>query len=185
MMRHTMRPIGLRSLGASAAICSLLLVTACGGDDESSTSTDATSEQSPAADTTAPATESSPPMSAATTMTTMGGTEPADTEPAGTEPAGTEPAGTEPADTEPQGAADEVTIADFAFDPAELEVAAGATVTWTNNDSATHTVESDDETLMSDDLPNGATYEMTFDEPGTYEYVCGIHPNMAGTVIVK
>ncbi|MEJ7561469.1 MAG: cupredoxin domain-containing protein [Ilumatobacteraceae bacterium] len=175
-----MRPIGLRSLGASAAICSLLLVTACGGDDESSTSTDATSEQSPAADTTAPATESSPPMSAATTMTTMGGTEPADTEPAGTEPAGTEPAG-----TEPQGAADEVTIADFAFDPAELEVAAGATVTWTNNDSATHTVESDDETLMSDDLPSGATYEMTFDEPGTYEYVCGIHPNMAGTVIVK
>ncbi|MEJ7721908.1 MAG: cupredoxin family copper-binding protein [Ilumatobacteraceae bacterium] len=154
-------------------------MTACGDDDESSTSTDATSEQSPAADTTAPATESSPPMSAATTMTTMGGTG-ADTEPAGTEPAGTEPAG-----TEPQGAADEVTIADFAFDPAELEVAAGATVTWTNNDSATHTVESDDETLMSGDLPNGATYEMTFDEPGTYEYVCGIHPNMAGTVIVK
>ena len=176
MMRHTMGPIALRSLTAGAAVCSLLLVTACGDDDdESSTSTDATSEQSPAADTTAPATESSPPTSAATTMTTMGGTEPADTEPADTEPAG----------TEPQGAADEVTIADFAFDPAELEVAAGATVTWTNNDSATHTVESDDETLMSDDLPNGATYEMTFDEPGTYEYVCGIHPNMAGTVIVK
>ena len=175
MMRHTMGPIALRSLTAGAAVCSLLLVTACGDDDESSTSTDATSEQSPAADTTSPATESSPPMSAATTMTTMGGTE----------PAGTEPAGTEPADTEPQGAADEVTIADFAFDPAELEVAAGATVTWTNNDSATHTVESDDETLMSDDLPNGATYEMTFDEPGTYEYVCGIHPNMSGTVIVK
>ena len=171
MMRHTMGPIALRSLTAGAAVCSLLLVTACGDDeDESSTSTDATSEQSPAADTTAPATESSPPTSAATTMTTMGGTEPADTEPAG---------------TEPQGAADEVTIADFAFDPAELEVAAGATVTWTNNDSATHTVESDDETLMSDDLPNGATYEMTFDEPGTYEYVCGIHPNMSGTVIVK
>jgi len=180
MMRHTMGPIALRSLTAGAAVCSLLLVTACGDDDESSTSTDATSEQSPAADTTSPATESSPPMSAATTMTTMGGTEPA-----GTEPAGTEPADTEPADTEPQGAADEVTIADFAFDPAELEVAAGATVTWTNNDSATHTVESDDETLMSDDLPNGATYEMTFDEPGTYEYVCGIHPNMSGTVIVK
>ncbi len=174
-MRHTMSPIGIRSLTAGTAVCALLLVTGCGDDDESSTSTDATSEQSPAADTTSPATESSPPMSAATTMTTMGGTEPADTE----------PADTEPADTEPQGAADEVTIADFAFDPAELEVAAGATVTWTNNDSATHTVESDDETLMSDDLPNGATYEMTFDEPGTYEYVCGIHPNMAGTVIVK
>jgi len=181
MMRHTMGPIALRSLTAGAAVCSLLLVTACGDDeDESSPSPNATSEQSPAADTTAPATESSPPTSAATTMTTMGGTEPADTE-----PADTEPADTEPADTEPQGAADEVTIADFAFDPAELEVAAGATVTWTNNDSATHTVESDDETLMSDDLPNGATYEMTFDEPGTYEYVCGIHPNMAGTVIVK
>jgi len=176
MMRHTMGPIALRSLTAGAAVCSLLLVTACGDDeDESSTSTDATSEQSPAADTTAPATESSPPTSAATTMTTMGGTEPADTEPADTEPAG----------TEPQGAADEVTIADFAFDPAELEVTAGATVTWTNDDSATHTVESDDGTLMSDDLPNGATYEMTFDEPGTYEYVCGIHPNMSGTVVVK
>jgi len=180
MMRHTMGPIALRSLTAGAAVCSLLLVTACGDDDESSTSTDARSEQSPAADTTSPATESSPPMSAATTMTTMGGTEPA-----GTEPAGTEPSDTTTGSSGQQGAADEVTIADFAFDPAELEVAAGATVTWTNNDSATHTVESDDETLMSDDLPNGATYEMTFDEPGTYEYVCGIHPNMSGTVIVK
>lgn len=172
-----MGPIALRSLTAGTAVCSLLFVTACGDDeDESSPSPNATSEQSPAADTTAPATESSPPTSAATTMTTMGGTEPGDTEPAGTEPAGTEP---------PQGAADEVTIADFAFDPAEIEVAAGATITWTNEDSATHTVESDDETLMSDDLDNGATYEMTFDEPGTYQYACGIHPNMEGTVIVK
>jgi len=180
MMRHTMGPIALRSLTAGAAVCSLLLVTACGDDeDESSPSPDATSEQSPPAETT-PATASSPPTSAATTMTTMGGTEPA-----GTEPAGTEPSDTTTGSSGQQGAADEVTIADFAFDPAEIEVAAGATITWTNEDSATHTVESDDETLMSGDLDNGATYEMTFDEPGTYQYVCGIHPNMEGTVIVK
>lgn len=180
MMRHTMGPIALRSLTAGAAVCSLLLVTACGDDeDESSPSPDATSEQSPPAETT-PVTTSASPTSEAPTMTTMGATEPA-----GTEPGGTEPSDTTTGSSGQQGAADEVTIADFAFDPAEIEVAAGATITWTNEDSATHTVESDDETLMSGDLDSGATYEMTFDEPGTYQYVCGIHPNMEGTVIVK
>ncbi|MDQ3351347.1 MAG: cupredoxin domain-containing protein [Actinomycetota bacterium] len=171
-MRHTMWPIGLRSLIAGTAACSLLLVTACGDDEEAeSTSPEETTSQTTAQGTSAP---SSAP---GTTMPPMTG--------GSTAPPSTGSPDTTTGSTGQQGEGGAVTIADFAFDPAEIEVAAGATVTWTNEDSATHTVESDDDTLMSGDLDNGATYEMTFDEPGTYQYVCGIHPNMEGTVIVK
>lgn len=78
-----------------------------------------------------------------------------------------------------------VTIVDFSFDPTNLTVAAGDTVTWTNEDDAVHTVTSDgDGPLDSGDLDGAASYEATFDQPGTFAYVCTIHPNMDGTVKV-
>ena len=36
-----------------------------------------------------------------------------------------------------------------------------------------------------DSLAKGATFSFTFDKPGTYTYICSIHPTMKGTVIVK
>jgi plastocyanin len=78
-----------------------------------------------------------------------------------------------------------VEIRDFRFGPAELNAVVGATVTWTNQDEATHTVRGDAMTpAMSDDLAQGASYSFTFDAPGTYEYVCTIHPSMQGIVVV-
>jgi plastocyanin len=78
-----------------------------------------------------------------------------------------------------------VAIVDFSFDPGGLTVDVGATVTWTNEDPSTHSVVGRGGAFASPDLVSGNTFSMTFDEAGTYEYVCGIHPNMTGTVTVE
>jgi plastocyanin len=77
-----------------------------------------------------------------------------------------------------------VAIQDFAFSPDTIEITAGTTVTWTNNDSAPHTVTSDDGAFDSGDLAQGDSVSLTFNEPGTYTYHCTYHPNMVGTIIV-
>ena len=84
----------------------------------------------------------------------------------------------------PATGATSVSIVDFAFDPIDVTVAAGSTVTWTNAGASTHTVKWSDGTPESTGLANGATYERTFDAAGTYPYVCGIHGSMHGTVTV-
>jgi len=76
----------------------------------------------------------------------------------------------------------EVSIEDFAFDPESVTISTGDTVRWTNMDSDEHTVT--DSTFESDTLEEGDTYEFTFTEPGTFEYICSIHPEMEGTVTV-
>ncbi len=77
-----------------------------------------------------------------------------------------------------------VSIVDFAFQPGSIEVAAGSTVTWTNNGSAPHTVSSDSGAFESGQLSPGASFSQTFDTPGAYTYHCSIHPQMTGTVVV-
>jgi plastocyanin len=78
-----------------------------------------------------------------------------------------------------------VEIRDFAFAPADLTVGVGSTVTWKNEDGATHTVTGDDDGFDSADLPGGAEFSQTFDEAGTFTYHCEIHPSMTGTVRVE
>jgi len=78
-----------------------------------------------------------------------------------------------------------VTIQDFAFGPQTLEIAAGTTVTFTNNDSAPHTATADDGSFDTGQLDQGASASVTFDTPGTYTYVCAFHPNMTGTIVVS
>jgi plastocyanin len=76
-----------------------------------------------------------------------------------------------------------VSIENFAFDPATLTVKAGTTVVWTNNDSATHNLKS--AAFNSPDIAKGQSYEFKFDTKGTYDYTCGIHPSMAGKIVVE
>ena len=76
-----------------------------------------------------------------------------------------------------------VSIENFAFNPASLTISAGTTVVWTNNDSAGHDVKSPD--FTSPMMAKGQTYEYKFDKAGTYEYICGVHPAMKGTIVVK
>lgn len=84
----------------------------------------------------------------------------------------------------PGGTTAAVSVVDFGFQPADLTVAAGTTVTWTNTGSATHTVKWSDGTPASTGLTSGATYQRTFDAAGTFPYVCGIHGSMSGTITV-
>ncbi len=79
-----------------------------------------------------------------------------------------------------------VEIAGFEFGPAEATVAVGTEVVWTNNDGMAHSIEFDGgEFETSPDLAQGDTFSVTFTEPGTYSYKCGIHPRMSGTIVVE
>jgi plastocyanin len=84
-----------------------------------------------------------------------------------------------------------VTVQNFAFSPAVITVPRGTTITWVNQDSASHTIVSDAQgsvaqgaLFTSNSLANGAGYSFKFDNPGTYPYHCSIHPTMKATVIV-
>ena len=79
-----------------------------------------------------------------------------------------------------------VEISNFAYSPQEVTVKVGDTVTWTNMDSAIHTVTSDNgNELDSATLSQGDTYSHTFESAGTYDYHCTIHPYMKGKVVVE
>jgi plastocyanin len=74
-------------------------------------------------------------------------------------------------------------IRDGTFAPA-LTVAAGTTVTWTNEDWAPHTATAEDGSFDSGRLNQGDSFEQTFDEPGTFSYHCSFHPGMMGSIVV-
>jgi plastocyanin len=75
-------------------------------------------------------------------------------------------------------------VKSYRFDPKVIEIAAGDTVTWTNEDNFTHTVQVDGQ--EDHKVGKGESVEITFDEPGTYDYVCTLHSqDMDGTVIVR
>jgi plastocyanin len=78
-----------------------------------------------------------------------------------------------------------INISEFKFDPATITVPIGTSVTWTNQDSADHTVVADDGSWKSESLAKGATFSYTFTNAGTFTYICSIHPTMKGTIIVK
>ena len=79
-----------------------------------------------------------------------------------------------------------VSISNFSFQPAVLEVTAGTKVTWTNHDSTPHTVTSTDKRFdSSSGLDTNDQYSYVFDKPGTYEYFCSLHPMMVGKVVVS
>jgi len=76
-----------------------------------------------------------------------------------------------------------VAIKDFAFLPPALTVKTGATVVWTNGDSAWHTVKSS--LFESPRLAKGQSFQYIFNQAGTYNYICGLHPSMSGQIIVQ
>jgi len=75
-------------------------------------------------------------------------------------------------------------IEGFAFAPGTIEIKVGTTITWTNNDSAPHTVTANDRSFESGRLEQGQTFSFTFDTAGTFEYFCEYHPGMTATVVV-
>jgi amicyanin len=77
-----------------------------------------------------------------------------------------------------------VSIDNFTFAPATLTVHRGDTVTWTNHDEEPHTVAAGDGSFRSPGMHSNATFSFTFTNPGSYDYICSIHPSMHGTVVV-
>lgn len=68
----------------------------------------------------------------------------------------------------------------------ELTVPVGSTLTWTNMDGFEHTIRfTSCVAPESPRLMEGDSYSVTFSEPGTYTYSCGIHPQMVGTIVVE
>jgi len=86
---------------------------------------------------------------------------------------------------EPTPTSTEVKISGFAFVPATITIPVGTTVTWFNKDSVAHTVSSREGVFDSGNLSGGATFSYTFDQNGSFEYYCKIHPSMRGKVIVE
>jgi amicyanin len=84
-------------------------------------------------------------------------------------------------------AAVKVSIDNSVFDPKELVVTAGASVTWVNTDDVAHTVTSKAAPPLFDSktLHTGDKFSFEFKTPGTYDYFCKPHPYMTGKVIVK
>jgi plastocyanin len=78
----------------------------------------------------------------------------------------------------------EVKIDNFTFGPQQLTVKAGTTVTWINEDDIPHTVVSTGH-FRSKALDTDDKFSFTFTTPGSYQYFCGLHPHMQGTVVVE
>jgi plastocyanin len=137
---------------------SLLAVSACGSDDATSSDSTAT----PDAPMTTPASPMTTPDAPATTDGADAGDAPS--------------------------AQASVGLLDSRFDPTDIEIAAGGTVVFTNNDPYDHTITSAADSSIEFDsgaIGQDATFEQTFDTAGTYEYFCQIHPTMQGTITVS
>jgi plastocyanin len=78
------------------------------------------------------------------------------------------------------------TLGSSAYAPNPVTIASGTTVTWTNNDSITHTSSSDTPGVFdSGSIPAGGKFSFTFQTKGTVSYHCSIHPGMVGTIVVQ
>jgi plastocyanin len=79
----------------------------------------------------------------------------------------------------------QVVIKDFMFAPMDVKIKAGAKVTWVNKDDEPHNVVSDSGLFRSSALDTDENFSFRFDKPGTYHFVCSIHPRMVGTITVE
>ncbi len=79
----------------------------------------------------------------------------------------------------------EVMIDNFTFSPTPLRVPAGTSVKWTNRDDIPHSVLCMTLGVHSHALDTGDSFTYRFETPGTYDYMCGIHPHMRGQIIVQ
>jgi plastocyanin len=104
----------------------------------------------------------------------------ADSVPAATRPSGAAvPARPRPSPTV------RASMKQLVFTPRRIEIAAGTTVSWRNDDPLPHTVTADDGRWTSGIIDPGATWRRRFDRPGTYAFHCDPHPFMKGVIVVK
>jgi plastocyanin len=90
--------------------------------------------------------------------------------------------GTAPATTAPRA---DVKIAGFVFGPSKHTSTVGQPVTWVNEDTSPHQITIVSTKERSPILLKGQSHAMGFNTAGTYDYICGLHPSMKGTIEVK
>jgi LPXTG-motif cell wall-anchored protein len=78
-----------------------------------------------------------------------------------------------------------VTIVDFEFQPGTVTIDPGDTVTWTNNGPTPHSATAPDGSFDTGIFPAGQSRSHTFNQSGTFSYICTPHPNMHGTIVVR
>jgi plastocyanin len=90
------------------------------------------------------------------------------------------------------GGGTQVSMQNVQFSPKDVTVDAGEAITFTNKEAIPHDVHKtsgpgeDFASGPSGGMQEGDTFELTLDQPGTYEYVCDVHaPGMAGTITVR
>ena len=81
-------------------------------------------------------------------------------------------------------AKNEISIKGNAFNPDNLSIKVGDTVTWINNDSYAHTVKAKTGEFDSGNIASGGKFSFTFSKEGTYDYICAIHTSMTGKIVV-
>jgi plastocyanin len=77
-----------------------------------------------------------------------------------------------------------VKIENFTFEPAEITVKPGTTITWENDDDIPHSIVADNAKFHSKALDTGEKYSMTLADAGGVSYFCGLHPHMKGKISV-
>jgi len=78
----------------------------------------------------------------------------------------------------------DIVVDNFSFAPAAAAVAPGTTITWTNRDDVPHNIVSTERKFKSPVLDTDEQFAHRFDEPGTYNYFCSLHPRMTGRIVV-
>lgn len=76
-----------------------------------------------------------------------------------------------------------IIIQNFSFNPSAVTINKGETVTWINQDPMPHKISGS--IFGSNALENSQSYSFTFNDTGTFDYICSIHPSMKGEIIVK
>ena len=76
-------------------------------------------------------------------------------------------------------------IDNFTFNPAEITIKPGTTVTWENGDDIPHSLVEEKTAFRSAPLDTGEKFSKTFTDAGEVNYFCGLHPHMKGKIIVK
>ena len=96
-----------------------------------------------------------------------------------------------PEESEEAAAEERVRIDGSVFEPAELTIVAGTEVTFLNADGFGHTVtegtggQAVEDPIVDEEIAQNGSVSVTFDEPGTYDITCRIHPSMQMTIVVE
>lgn len=79
----------------------------------------------------------------------------------------------------------QVSIINFAFQPANITTGRGSTIVWLNKDQVVHTVSTVDGSFDSGEIAPGDSFEQRFEKIKVYTYSCTFHPQMRGTITIQ